>query len=88
MYDKLKKLFSVLILIGAVFALCPAATAGTGIVKGGSFANIGDERTFAGYKWTLYAKDDAYGYIITSNVMEAAKSDGSGKVAGQIFRNR
>ncbi len=86
-HGKLKKLFSVLILISVVLVFCPPAMA-AGIVKGSSFANIGDERTFAGYKWNLYAKDSTYGYIITSNVMEVSKSDGSGKMAGQAFRTQ
>ena len=87
MQSNLKKLYAVLILIGVVLAFCSTAMA-AGIVKGSSFANIGNEGTFAGYKWTLYAKDSTYGYIITSNVMEVAKSDGRGKMAGQAFRTQ
>ncbi|MBQ0055942.1 MAG: autotransporter domain-containing protein [Synergistaceae bacterium] len=92
-----KKTAAIFMLLTFIFATVSPAMAASGIVsgivKGSGFSNIGDERTFAGYNWKLYAKDDTadasgnkYGYIITSDVMEKAKSDGTGSVTYQVFR--
>ncbi|MDO4952365.1 MAG: Synerg-CTERM sorting domain-containing protein [Synergistaceae bacterium] len=64
MYDKLKKLFSVLLLISVVFAFVSPVSA-AGIIKAG-FSEIGEKTDFAGHNWTLYKKDANSGYIITS----------------------
>ena len=90
MYGNHRKLAAVLILVSFIFGTVSpamAAATGNGIAKGYSFQNIGDTTNFAGYNWTLYNKDSTYGYIITSNVMDLAKSDGSGKLQYYKFRD-
>ncbi len=91
---RIKKTAAIVMLVSFIFATAvPAMADYAGIAKGSGFTNIGDERTFAGYSWTLYAKDSTadasgnkYGYIITSDVMDVAKSDGTGSVTYQVFR--
>ena len=71
MQSKLKKLFAVLILTGAVLAFCSPAMA--------RFSEVGDTINFAGYNWILYKKDANSGYLIAKGAINDTpfKADGS-----------
>ena len=71
---KLKKTAVIFMLLSFIFSTVSPAVAGAGIAKGstgssGGLENIGDKADFVGQNWTLYAKDDTYGYIITTDTM-------------------
>ncbi len=71
MQSKLKKLFAVLILAGAVLAFCSPAMA--------RFSEVGDTIDFAGYNWILIKKDANSGYLIAKGAINDTpfKADGS-----------
>ncbi len=82
MQSKLKKLYSVLILLGVVLAFCSSAFA-AGIVEGRSSAfwdeasqtyKIGSKARFLNFDWKLWKVDDNYAYVITT-----------GNISGSVF---
>ncbi|MDO4952828.1 MAG: Synerg-CTERM sorting domain-containing protein [Synergistaceae bacterium] len=69
MYNKFRKICSVLILAGVIFTSVSPAFA-YGVYKADRNYFVGDRMTFAGFNWRVYKKDSTYGYITVTDYLD------------------